>query len=443
MPRKATRWPLLALGLCAPASGFAQEAAKGGRDLQALVAEALERNPEVQAARARWEAAQFRIPQARALPDPHVASEFETTADLTRVLGIEYELSQTIPFPGKLGLRGRVARKEAEQAEAQYVAKRREIATQVKVAYYQLFLAHKLIEIKQDELDLFRTFSGIAQAKYVVGTAVQPDVLNAQTRLAASLNELVRLEQERVTAGAALNTLLNRAPDVPIQPPEPAEIPRLRYPAATGLLKLAAERPSGPPQPLELPPFPYTVEQLQQLALDQRPDLQAARAAIERGRAAHSLAKRQYFPDFVVGLEYDQHFTGTDVWAPSLGITMPWLWTKGKYDAQVRETRAQVQSSEAAYMAVRNRALFEIRDLLAKIRAAEEQARMYYAAVLPLAEQTLHSSAAAYQAGQVDFLTLVENQRTLRTVGEAYYRTLVAYYQRLAELELAVGAELE
>jgi len=401
---------LIPLAACVPAHAGEQ----GDRlTLQAVIEEALEKNPEIQGLQRRFEAAQARVPQARALPDPHIEIEPETAIG-GRLGKIEYTLAQKLPFPGKLRLQGEVAQAEANGAYAQYQARRLEVTTRVKSAYYQLFLAHKALEIKLQEADLLKQFTTITQSKYSVGTAAQQDALKAQVVLATTLNQLITLAQEQEIAAAALNTLLSRPPQSPL----------------------------GPPEPIELAPFPYTLEPLQELALANRADLQAARFGVERSEAAHTLARRQYYPDFSLALQYIQVRRGLDEWSPTVQINIPWLFTKKKYDAQVREAEAQIGASQAVLQTLRNRSLFEVSDLLVKIQAAERQAVLYQTSVLPLAEQTLQAATIGYQTGKVDFLTLLESQRTLRDVELGLYQALVAMQQRRAELELALGMEL-
>jgi len=383
--------------------------------LEPLIQEALEKQPEIVAARRRWEAARFKIPQATTLPDPRFSIEQEATNNFDRLaLEVEYQMQQTFPFPGKLALRGKVADEETRRAEAEYRAKQIEIASRVKAAYYELFLAHKAIEVKRQEIEILQNFAKIAEALYAVGQVSQQDVLKAQTVLAGLFRDLAPLEQRRASAEASLNTLLARPPDAPLGLPEP------------------------PPSPV----FPYTLEQLRTLALEKRPELQAAQAAIAQGEAALALAQRQFYPDITVGLEYIQVRDGTDKWEATVGINIPWLWSRPRYTAQAQEAESQIKAALAAQQAVRNRTLFEVEDLVAKLRSAERQAVLYATSILPLAVQTLDAAIPGYQTGKVDFLTLLENQRLLREVELAYHQALVAFEQRRADLERVVGAEL-
>jgi len=62
--------------------------------------------------------------------------------------------------------------------------------------------------------------------------------------------------------------------------------------------------------------------------------------------------------------------------------------------------------------------------------------------LLPQARLSFESSLINYQTGKIDFLTLLENQRTLKKTRVEYLRALVDYRVRVAELERAVGEDL-
>jgi hypothetical protein len=71
--------------------------------LHTLVEEALLRNPDIQAARRRWEASQAIIPQVQSLPDPSLLLGYQRMPMLEPLEGPVYGFSQKFPFPGKLG----------------------------------------------------------------------------------------------------------------------------------------------------------------------------------------------------------------------------------------------------------------------------------------------------------------------------------------------------
>jgi len=416
----------IAIAVCAIGLGrgiLPAEAAPSAEPLRvdALVAEALKQNPEIEAARHRWRAAQERAPQARALDDPEFKIELFNypnrlypDASANTIFG----LSQRFPYPGKLGLKESLAVKEADMAASLLRAKEREVAAQVKSAYYEVFLAHKAIEVHHRQVAFLKEFFEIANARFRAGKGAQVDVLKSAVERSKLENELPVLEQQRETAKAKLNVLLNRAPQSPL-----------------GELT----EPIGPAEPGKRP----ALEELQQMAVQSRPELRAVDLEIARSRTATALAQKQYYPDFNVMVERYQNFGARDGFGGMVTMTLPFsFWTKPKYDAGVREAAANQDTAKAAYEALKNQVLFEVKDLLAKIEAAEKMVTLYRTTVIPQAQQTMESARASYQAGKTEFLALLDAQRAIKDFQLDYYRSLTTFEQRRAELERAVGREL-
>lgn len=386
--------------------------------LEAVVAEAVQRNPEIEAARQRWEAAQERAPQAAALDDPEAKIEFWNTPenlDITRTGNTIFGLSQRFPFPGKLGLRENLAVKEAEVAAALLRAKELEVAAQAKTAYYEVFLAHKEIEVHHEQIDLLKEFFEIATARFRAGKVAQVDVLKAMVELSKLFNVLPVLEQQLESAKAGLNVILNRAPQSPLgEPVEPAGPRTVR-----------------------------TLEELQQMAIQNRPELRALDIEIARSQTAIGLAQKQYYPDFNVMVSRFQNFGMRDGFGAMVTMSLPFsFWTKPKYDAGVREATANRGSAEAAYQVLKNQVMFEVKDFLVRIEAAEKLLTLYKTTIIPQARQTLESARANYRTGKVEFLSLIDAERALKDFQIEYYRALTTFEQRMADLERAVGAEL-
>jgi outer membrane protein TolC len=91
---------------------------------------------------------------------------------------------------------------------------------------------------------------------------------------------------------------------------------------------------------------------------------------------------------------------------------------------------------------MKNMALLEVRESLAKVEAAGKSVSIYRDGLLPQAEQAFQSTLAAYQTGTVNFATLLDGQRTVRDVRMGYYKAVMEYEQGMADLERAVGKKL-
>jgi outer membrane protein TolC len=68
--------------------------------------------------------------------------------------------------------------------------------------------------------------------------------------------------------------------------------------------------------------------------------------------------------------------------------------------------------------------------------------RLYQDTLIPKGEELLQASETAYKAGTIDFLSLIDSQRLLLDYYLSYQRALADNRQKLAELEMLVGVEL-
>src|SRR5512144_2011706 len=119
---------ILATALCFAPMHIAS--AEEPLDLQVLIKEALANNHDILAAETKWQAATYRIGQATSLPDPMFMVGYQNESWDKYTFGKEqgaqwmYSLSQMFPFPGKRGLKGEMAARDAESNEAMYRAQR-------------------------------------------------------------------------------------------------------------------------------------------------------------------------------------------------------------------------------------------------------------------------------------------------------------------------------
>ncbi|MEW6324645.1 MAG: TolC family protein [Nitrospirota bacterium] len=405
---------IIAIGLlCGPPGARAVEPEPPPASLSALLDEALAGNPEILSFKQRWNAAKEEIPQARSLDDPQLIFTQWSIPSNFNLAGADeswYGIGQSLPFPGKRSLKGTIAAKASEAAEQEYRAKILEITARVKAAYYQLFLIQQSRDLHLEHQALREEFIRIANQKYAVGQASQQELLKAQVELSKLHNSLLVLEQEQASAAAELNSLLNRPPG-----------------ASFGRIKEPVYRP-----------FDQAIDGLTAQALQNRPELKAASFMIEQSERARALAKKNYLPDFMVELMYWDVHGGSNKWQTNVKMTLPWIFT-GKYAARARQTDAQAAQARAEQAALHNQTLFELRDLFTQVKTAEQLIDMYRHGVLPQAEQSLKSARIGYQTGKVDFLSLIDGERTLLDLQLEYAGAKVQFWQAIARLERSVG----
>ena len=387
--------------------------------LGAALGEALERNPTLITLRREYDALRHRPAQERFLDAPMLETTIWqwpiTTLNPWNTNMYMLMFTQDIPGSGKRGLRAAVAEKDVDLALNTIAAKAREIVGEVKRSYAELFVARKAIDIHLATVDLLRQFADISEAKYRAGRISQHDVLKAVLELSTLHEDIVMLEQQREIAGARLNTLLDRPADAPIGP--------LVEPHEQVLLPAVAE--------------------LQRLALEHQPELQAADLEIERAEAELAVAKSEYKPDYSVQGGYLVMPRQTDALLMRLAITWPRApWARGKLDAEVAEAGARIAAARARRRAMENAIRYAVQEAYVRATTAAHRAALLRTSIVPQSEQTLEVSRAAYQTDRVDFLALLDNQRVLLDKELDYYRALSDLEQALADLERAVGAEM-
>jgi cobalt-zinc-cadmium efflux system outer membrane protein len=391
--------------------------------LSQAVDEALKNNPEIHALKSKLESARARGGQATYLEDPELNMEawgipLNHPVKYRSANPLIIGMRQKLPFFGKLVLKGEMAVQEVRIAEEELRAKEQEVLSKVKAAYADYFMTSKSVEIYKELLDLTRHTSTTAEGLYRVGKTPQQDVIRALLEQTELLNKLTSAERDLLISQAKLNTLLSRRPDFYV----------------------------GLPLESELKSVPSPVAQLEKIAIEQRPEVRALESSISKSETALQLAERnRKYPDFMVGLQYwvapDQR--PRHMYAPMVTLTIPFSpWTKGKHDYEIQEALAEREAAKASLAATKNMALLELREAFSKLEAATKSVSFYRDGLLPQAEQSFQAAVAAYQTGGVNFMTLLDAQRTIRDVRMGYYKALVDYEQSRADLERAVGKEL-
>lgn len=412
--------------LIAGLSSASQESrAERALNLADAIAEALGKNPEIQALAQRLQSATARAKQAPYLEDPQITFQlggvpFSNPTSFNQADANMIGIRQMLPFFGKLGLKEKIAQQEAKIVEQELRAKEREIISMVKMAYADLFMAQRAIEILREQLEIMRTIIGATEARYRVGRVTQQDVFKAQLEQSEIMNQLIVAEEEGNAAQVRLNTAMFRPPRTPIQVPSD----------------------------LELRDSALTASGLDELALDNRPELRGAEREIERAERMYELADRnRKFPDFMLGWDYmrmPMEMKKKDRYAAMVNITIPFSpWTAGKRTYEVEESLAEIRAAKSNRDAMRNMTLRQVGESLARVQAARRSVQLYREGLLSQAELSFRSAMAAYQTGRVEFVNLLEAERALREARMGYYKATANFLQNLADLERAVGRELQ
>jgi outer membrane protein, heavy metal efflux system len=404
---------LLAAAIIAVGASGAEPAAPSVTDpvLNALIEEALARNPALEVAREREVAALALPPQAASRPGPMLGLFYENDGarpslgrePMTR-LGVS--VSQELPFPGKLSGRRRVAEADAAIAALDVERARLSLVASIKRAYYGLVLSRGLARLALQHRDVWREIQETARVRYASSAGPQQDLLRAQiegTRLQALHAQHHAEGRARL---AQLNALLSRAVDTPVETPE--ELP------------LAEDA--------------RTAEEIAAWSEAQSPEVRAAALGVTREERASAVARLEGKPDFGVQGGYMYRGSFPLMWQVGGSIALP---SKARARAALAEARARQSASRAWLIDVRTRLRSAVEQRFALIQAAGEIAATYRDGLLPQADLAVRSALARYSAGQASQASVLEAASAGIEDRTDYLRILATRASEQARLEEA------
>lgn len=400
----------------------AQEAVLGSQ-LEGLLVLAREHNPELATMRADADAATQRVVPAGALPDPKLRTEWR---DITRmgeqsptlapgrVGSTRYLLMQDLPWAGKRDLKRGVAQSQADAATGRVAGTWSELSARIKTTYAQLFYLEHSERLTREILDLMVRLEKVAQVRYAGGLAAQQDVVRAQLEQTAMRSELIALDTERRQLHSKMNFLLGRLPAEPLA--SPSQIRLL-------------------PQP----------EKLQLTALESRararnPLLQATESEIGAAEQGRTLAYKNRYPDFTVGLSPIQYGSALREWELMVEVNIPLQQDSRR--AQEREAEAMLAAARSRRESTANQVLAELYENAAGLEASRRTLALNTDSLLPQSQLTFQSALAGYESGKVDFATVLEAQKQVRQARLNQVKAGLEAQVRLADIERIIGEEL-
>jgi outer membrane protein TolC len=358
--------------------------------LQALVAEALARNPDLHAVQSAIAAAQTRTVAAQARPDPMVSMTY-TNDGWAPSLGsmamttLGFMVSQEFPYSGKRQLRADLATSQARQIEPQLTRASLAIGAAVKRAYYGLLLARELQSLTAEQRELWTQIEVVARSRYAVGQGAQQDVLRVQV-------EVTRIEQRAIEQAAEAELRL-------------AEINRL--------LARPLDTPIATPARLTLRPLSGTAQDAFERARTISPELAGGRLAIDTERAALAVARRDFKPDFTIQGGYMNRGGLDAMWLAGVGMTLP--FNKKARESAVANAEIRARGGAHAVESMALQLQYRTNERFTRAKTAEKIVALYDGGIVPQDQMTVEAAVANYQSGKVPFVSVLEAMGALYT----------------------------
>ncbi len=378
--------------------------------IQACLAKTFTGNPALQAAALRREAAQERVGQARAMPNPRIeveAENFGGRGDYNGWAAAESTLgfSQEIELAGKRGARAAEAEADASMAQAEYEATKRDLTRDVRRAYVTVLLAMEKQRLAEAALRLAEEVEKLTAVRIAAGktTPLESD----RIRVESLRTELARdeAEQELDSARQELASLWGGSDGV--------------VAAAEGAL---ADIPS------DLPVLASLLA-----GIDRMPDIVRAKAAIRSAEARLRGEKAERLPNVEVSAGFRRfEDTGDSAFVAGLGVEIP-LFNRNVNG--IRSATAGVEAARQEASAVRIAWMLDLRLLHARLLNQKKRIETLGGIGLPAAERALAGAQTGYREGKFGYLEVLDAQRVYAEFRVEQAEALADFHRGMADVE--------
>jgi outer membrane protein TolC len=391
--------------------------------LSDLLAEGEKNNPQIAAARIGWEAAKQIPTQVSTPPDPQFTAQQVTVGNPRPFAGYTNSdfayfglgVSQDFPYPGKLRLRGEMAKRDADVAQQQYESLRRSVLTNIKGAYFQLSYLSKTLGILESDGELLQQVEKAADARYRSGVGNQHDLLQTQLEQTKLLREINMHHLEVAKAQAQIKQLLNRSQSSPDL--EPADLPDT--------------------------PLAYTFDELLATTKGGNSEIAGAQKMIDKQSLQVDLAHKDFYPDFNVQYMWQR----TDpaqfraYYMLSFTARVP-IYRSRKQRPELAQAEANLSQSHSEYEVQSQQVAFELRTEYETAQKTAELLKIYREGLLPQARAEFEAGVAAYQNNRQDFQGLFTSFQDVLNLDEEYWQSATARETALARIEELTGLSL-
>lgn len=386
-------------------------------DLGWLIDEALKNNREILMATDKASAAEHRILPAQSLPDPMVTFGYQNTSLSTYNYNKDdfsywvVSASQMFPYFGKRGLKGNMARADAEGQKAFLQALRLRVAARVKELYYDLFLAYKTIDILQEKIDLLRRVEDAALARYSTGMGPQQEVVMAQTEKYMILERQEMFRQKIQALEAMLNVTAGREPTASL----------------------------GRPKQLESTKNDFTLDELTRKAYKTSPEIRVKEKMIAASEAKLQMAKKEYYPDVTLNMGVNQ--AGPEfmnMYMLTASVNVP-IYFKTKQEPLVNEATASLSEAKHDLEATKLMVASTLKDNYSMLTTADKLIDLYDNALIPKSIQDYQLSLSGYGTGKVEALTVITRLKSFLDVEILYWTQFVEREKALVRIAALTG----
>ena len=407
------------------------------QSVDSLVNEAIANNPQLKSLQYRINASEYRSESINTLPPPNLSVEFSQVPineyDIfNQSISNSIALSQMFPLGGKPSAMAEVENINTLIEGNNFDAYKINLIAQVKMSYFNLWLADRKIEIQKKNISLLSDLAKAIEVSFYINKISQADILTVQSEIASNETQLLILEKQREAEVYKLNKLLGRD---------------LNSKDVFALVDFKVDT------------LALSQDQLEILLADSNPSLAKMNSMIEMNKAMITANNKELIPDLMVQgmlmrmprgmiLTSQSDLTMLDprtevMYSLMFSINLPFApWSIGKINYKEEELSADIKSIEQEKYDMQREMIAKLKEALVKYKTANQLTELYDKKVVPLYTNATESQIAAYQNGKTGITTLIDSYRMLLMQKMNYYMSKADVQMSLAEIEMMVGRKM-
>ncbi len=357
------------------------------QELETLINEALENNPEIQKFELQYSIASEKVNEANTFPNTEFGAGFFLSEPETRTGPQRFKVSakQMLPWFGNITARENYATALADAKYEDIVIAKRKLVASVSQSYYNLYANKAKQAVLAENIKLLETYEKLALTSVEVEKASAVDVLRLQMRQNEMQQLLAILNQQFIAEQTTFNKLLNRDKTIEITVVDSLMIPSEGY-------EITIKNLAVHPELLKYDKLYHSVEQ------------------------SEFLNQKESSPMIGFGLDYiavsempNMNFSdnGKDVFMPSVSISIP-IFNK-KYKSQTKQNKLQQLEIEAQ----KQERLNTLETILDKAVNDRVSARISYNTQVKNLKQAKDAETIlvkSYETGTIDFNDVLDIQ---------------------------------
>jgi len=331
-----------------------------------------------------------------------------TATNLNNITEFDGGISYTFERGRKRQARIRAAQDQTRVVRSGLMDNQRTLTFSVAQQFVGVLLAKSSLDFAQQDLASFEQTVKLSEERYRAGAIGEGDLLKIKLQLLQFQTDVASARLALVQSRVGLRQLLG----FDTVPMDYDVVGELAY------------------TPLRL-----NQEDLQLLALKQRPDFLAAQQAVTAAQSQYLLAKANGKRNLTTTLDYT-HVSAVNSASFTMNIELPIF---DRNQGEIARTNYAIEQSRESAAAAQDTVMTDVADSYQGLKSADEVVQLYLSGSLKQAQDSRDISEYAYQRGAASLLDFLDAERSYRATQLAYRQALAGYMVALEQLREAVG----